>query len=117
MCEELVLLSFIGKHQPTFVLPKYYTLNPKLVFLDRIDEFTMMCEEVVLLSFVDKHHPTFGTCWGFLHLEKQNKNGITNYTRSRMMDRCRFLSMMDDMLGLSPMHIKYVTYVYDRLCI
>ena len=29
------------------------------------------------------------------------------------------LSMTDDMLGPSPMHIKYVSYVpvYDRLCI
>ena len=29
------------------------------------------------------------------------------------------LSMMDDMLGPSPMHIKYmyVSYVYDRFCI
>ena len=27
------------------------------------------------------------------------------------------LSMMDDMLGPSPMHIKYVSYVYNRFCI
>ena len=26
------------------------------------------------------------------------------------------LSMTDNMLGSSPMHIKYVSYVYDRLC-
>ena len=29
----------------------------------------------------------------------------------------RFLHMMDDMLGTSPMHIKYSSYVYDRFCI
>ena len=29
----------------------------------------------------------------------------------------RLLAMTDDMLGPSPMHIKYVSYVYDRLCI
>ena len=29
----------------------------------------------------------------------------------------RLLSMTDDMLGPSPMHIKYVLYVYDRFCI
>ena len=29
----------------------------------------------------------------------------------------RLLSMMDDMLGPDPMHIKYVSYVYDRFCI
>ena len=28
-----------------------------------------------------------------------------------------FLYMMDDMLGPSPMHIKYSSYVYDRFCI
>ena len=28
-----------------------------------------------------------------------------------------FLHMTDDMLGPSPMHIKYVSYVYDRFCI
>ena len=27
------------------------------------------------------------------------------------------LSMTDDMLGPSPMHIKYLPYVYDRFCI
>ena len=27
------------------------------------------------------------------------------------------LAMTDHMLGLSPMHIKFVSYVYDRLCI
>ena len=27
------------------------------------------------------------------------------------------LDMMDDMLGPSPMHIKYSSYVYDRFCI
>ena len=29
----------------------------------------------------------------------------------------RLLAMTDDMLGPSPMHIKYVLYVYNRLCI
>ena len=29
----------------------------------------------------------------------------------------RLKYMMDDMLGPSPMHIKYVSYVYDRLSI
>ena len=29
----------------------------------------------------------------------------------------RFLHMTDDMLGPSPMHIKYSSYVYDRFCI
>ena len=28
-----------------------------------------------------------------------------------------FLHMTDDMLGLSPMHIKYSSYVYDGFCI
>ena len=28
-----------------------------------------------------------------------------------------FLHMTDDMLGPSPMHIKYLSYVYDRFCI
>ena len=28
-----------------------------------------------------------------------------------------FLHMTDDMLGPSPMHIKYLSYVYDGLCI
>ena len=28
-----------------------------------------------------------------------------------------FLLMTDDMLGPSPMHIKYSSYVYDRFCI
>ena len=28
-----------------------------------------------------------------------------------------FLHMTDDMLGPSPMHIKYSSYVYDRFCI
>ena len=28
-----------------------------------------------------------------------------------------FLHMTDDMLGTSPMHIKYSSYVYDRFCI
>ena len=29
----------------------------------------------------------------------------------------RFLRMTDDMLGPSPMHIKYSSYVYDGFCI
>ena len=29
----------------------------------------------------------------------------------------RFLHMTDDMLGPSPMHIKYLSYVYDGFCI
>ena len=29
----------------------------------------------------------------------------------------RFLHMTDHMLGPSPMHIKYLSYVYDRFCI
>ena len=29
----------------------------------------------------------------------------------------RFLSITDNMLGPSPMHIKYVSYVYDGFCI
>ena len=29
----------------------------------------------------------------------------------------RLLSMVDDVLGPSPMHIKYVSYVYHRFCI
>ena len=29
----------------------------------------------------------------------------------------RLLSMTDNMLGPSPMHVKYVSYVYDRFCI
>ena len=29
----------------------------------------------------------------------------------------RFLAMTNDMLGPSPMHINYVSYLYDRLCI
>ena len=29
----------------------------------------------------------------------------------------RLLSMTDDMLGPSTMHIKYVSYLYDRFCI
>ena len=29
----------------------------------------------------------------------------------------RFLHMTDDMLGPSPMHIEYSSYVYDRFCI
>ena len=29
----------------------------------------------------------------------------------------RFLHMTDDMLGPSPMHIKYLSYAYDRFCI
>ena len=29
----------------------------------------------------------------------------------------RFLHMTDDMLGPSPMHIKYSSYVYDVFCI
>ena len=29
----------------------------------------------------------------------------------------KLLSMTDNMLGPSPMHIKYVSYVYDRFCI
>ena len=29
----------------------------------------------------------------------------------------RFLHMTDDVLGPSRMHIKYSSYVYDRLCI
>ena len=28
-----------------------------------------------------------------------------------------FLHMMDDMLGPSPMHIKYSSYVFDGFCI
>ena len=28
-----------------------------------------------------------------------------------------FLHMTDEMLGPSPMHIKYSSYVYDRFCI
>ena len=28
-----------------------------------------------------------------------------------------FLHMADDMLGPSPMHIKYLSYIYDRFCI
>ena len=28
-----------------------------------------------------------------------------------------FLHMTDDVLGPSPMHIKYLSYVYDRFCI
>ena len=28
-----------------------------------------------------------------------------------------FLHMTDDMLGPSPMHIKYLSYVYDGFCI
>ena len=29
----------------------------------------------------------------------------------------RLLSMTDDMFGPSPMHINYVSYVYDGFCI
>ena len=29
----------------------------------------------------------------------------------------RFLHMTDDMLGPSPMHIKYLSYVYNGFCI
>ena len=29
----------------------------------------------------------------------------------------RFLHMTDNMLGPSPLHIKYSSYVYDRFCI
>ena len=29
----------------------------------------------------------------------------------------RFSPMMDDMLGPSPMHIRYLSYVYDGFCI
>ena len=29
----------------------------------------------------------------------------------------RSLHMTDDMLGPSPMHIKYLSYAYDRFCI
>ena len=29
----------------------------------------------------------------------------------------RILHMTDDMLGPSPMHIKYLSYVYDRFCV
>ena len=29
----------------------------------------------------------------------------------------RFLHMKDNMLGPSPMHINYLSYVYDRFCI
>ena len=29
----------------------------------------------------------------------------------------RFLHMTDNMLGPSPMHIKYLSYVYDGFCI
>ena len=32
-----------------------------------------------------------------------------------LYDRC--LHMTDDMLGPSPMHIKYSSYVYDGFCI
>ena len=28
-----------------------------------------------------------------------------------------FIQMTDNMLGPSPMHIKYLSYVYDRFCI
>ena len=36
-----------------------------------------------------------------------------------MTDHCTtdFLHMTDDMLGPSPMHIKYSSYVYDGFCI
>ena len=36
-----------------------------------------------------------------------------------MTDHCMtdFLHMTDDMLGPSPMHIKYSSYVYDGFCI
>ena len=29
----------------------------------------------------------------------------------------RFLHMTDDMIAPTPMHIKYLSYVYDRFCI
>ena len=29
----------------------------------------------------------------------------------------RLLALTDDMLGASPMHIKYVSYVYNGFCI
>ena len=36
-----------------------------------------------------------------------------------MTDYCKtdYSSMTDKMLGPSPMHIKYLPYVYDRFCI
>ena len=37
-----------------------------------------------------------------------------------MTDHCfndGFLHITDDMLGPSPMHIKYLSYVYDGFCI
>ena len=42
---------------------------------------------------------------------------LTSYTGELGYDRPlydRFLHMTDDMLGPSPMHIKYSSYVYDR---
>ena len=45
-------------------------------------------------------------------------NNIDIQANLDMTDHCTTdLSMMDDMLGSSPMYIKYVSYVYDRFCI
>ena len=45
---------------------------------------------------------------------KQSNTGKLGYD-GPLYDR--LLSMTDDMLGPSPMHIKYVSYEYDRFCI
>ena len=48
------------------------------------------------------------------------QQGLTNNTGELGYDGPLydgFLLMTDDMLGPSPMHIKYSSYVYDRFCI
>ena len=55
-------------------------------------------------SYEDFHH------WHFLQIT----TGELGYDRP-LYDG--FFHMKDDMLGPSPMHIKNLSYVYDRFCI
>ena len=47
------------------------------------------------------------------------EDGMKIQVNLDMTDHCTtdFSHMTDDMLGLSPMHIKYSSYVYNIFCI
>ena len=56
----------------------------------------------------------FNNMMGITPLTRYDSTGELGYD-GPLYDR--FLHMTDDMLGPSPMHIKYSSYVYDGFCI
>ena len=61
--------------------------------------------------------PLYAACLRCILLHFQSKHTITGELGYDGPLYDGFLHITDDMLGPSPMHIKYSSYVYDRFCI